>query len=273
MITIDYISDIHMEINYGVEHCVKPVDDTGDILILNGDINCFRFFHKWRTDKEADVMKKRITNFINNQPHEHIIWIPGNHEYYGTHYFDAVPWMKTITNSINPRLQVLNNEVFSYKDIDIFCGTFWTDFNRYDPLAMLSVKDFMRDYQVIWRDENKQPITPDDTYNEHRKFMELLKNTYENRGDQKFLVASHHGPSLMSHSSARFGDTLIKYGYLSEYGDWIANTDILAWIHGHTHHNVEYRIGDTLISSAMYGYLGHDRLPSESKMNFGRIYA
>ncbi len=271
MITIDYCSDLHMEINSNVQDHVKPVDQTGDILILAGDITCYRFFNPKRTDNEARSMRKRFARFINSQPHEHILWLPGNHEYYGTQFHGMVEYIKELCESYDPRLKAINNEVFMFKDLNLYCCTFWTDMDRYNPIAMMSVGDFMRDFQVIGNGKKKL-FTPDDAYTEHMKSMEMIKNAYEDRGDQKFVVASHHGPSMQSHSYARFGDSDVKYGYLSEYGDWIADTDILAWIHGHTHHNVDYRINETLITSAMYGYLGHDRPLSDKKMPFGRIY-
>ena len=283
---IDYVSDLHLEINGSAQDCVKPRDSEGDILLLVGDITCYRYFKPERTDSESRSMKKRFQKFIQDQPHKEIFLIPGNHEYYGFYFEGADKWMDGILRSIDPRLRILQNELIIRNGVAIFGATLWTNMNNYNPLTMMAVGNGMRDFEIIGlkRDEDvtyedrhrmgrvfKNRFGTETAYREHCVTMANLRQYYDMFSDMPFVVATHHGPSFKSHSLERFGDTEIKYGYLTEYGDWISDSKIDYWIHGHTHHNVDYKLGNCQVTSAMYGYVGWDRKHYDRKLEYGRI--
>jgi len=282
---VDFCSDLHMEINGNVDNLVSPIDTESSVLILAGDITCFRFFNQKKTDAKSRSMRKRFSAFVNKQHHDHIYWIPGNHEYYNYYFDGAVEDMQEHIQHIDSRLKLVNNETFTHDDVSFFFSTFWTDFNNNNPLAKMSVENGMNDYRVIahklpekvtYQDRHmfsdfQNRFTAQIAYEENKKAFYHLVHAYENRGDKKFVVATHHGPSLRSHNIHRFGYSDLMYGYLSNYDNWIESADICAWIHGHTHHNIDYDIEGTRIVGAMYGYLMYDRLHANRKMKFGRL--
>jgi len=280
---IDFVSDMHMEINGNVTDQIKFKDGTkNDVLILAGDTTCYRFFDSKRTDASSRSMRRRFEKFIVEDCHryEYILFIPGNHEYYGFYMEDADEWFEDKLQMIDRRLVMFNNKWFHNNYCSIIGSTFWTSFSDpSDPFQWnikRSVEDGMNDYHVIKKVKDvKETIDADYTQELHRKSFEYIKLCHENHNadiaKRKLVIATHHGPSMKSHSSLRFKDNDLKFGYLSEYGNWIADTSIDAWIHGHTHHNVEYMINECRVTSAMYGYLGHDRSLSNKQMEVGRI--
>ena len=280
---IDFISDLHMEINGNVTSHIKFKDGTkNDVLILVGDRLCYRVFDPARTDSTSRSMRKRFTKFIVEDCHryEYILYIPGNHEYYGFYMEGADDWFGNKLEMIDRRLVMFNNKWFHSKYCNIIGSAFWTSFsdpsNPYQEMIKKSVEDGMNDYHVIKKMKDlKETIDANYTQELHRKSFEYIKLCQENHNaeisSRKLIVATHHGPSFKSHSTSRYGNSDLKYGYLSEYGNWIADTSIDCWIHGHTHHNVEYEINNCRVTSAMYGYLGHDRSLSNKKMEVGRI--
>jgi UDP-2,3-diacylglucosamine pyrophosphatase LpxH len=281
MINIDYMSDLHMEINGNVaEQIMIPKGTSDDVLILDGDITCYRYFDPNRTDSESRGMRKRFAKFIHEKcgHYKKIIYIPGNHEYYGFYMDGADEWFQRQIEMIDSRLEVFNNKSYVNEKFTIIGSTFWVGFHDglADPwmeLIKRSVENGMNDFRLIRPElDSKSPITADHVQEIHRKSFDFIKTCAElHDTDTPLIVATHHAPCMMSHSNARFGDNDLKYGYITEYGDWICDSKIDHWIHGHTHHNVEYDIADCKVQSAMYGYLGHDRSLASQTMHAGRI--
>lgn len=299
---VDFVSDLHMEINGNVTQQTKIPEGERtdeDILILAGDITCYRYFNPNRTDPESRSMRKRFAHFIQEKcgHYKHILYIPGNHEYYGTYFEGADDEFQHRMDMIDGRIIVANNYVHkSHPGLAIICSTFWMGFaspgDPYEYLIKRSVEQGMNDFHTIairpddkmsYIDRQKKIgggpqgnlITADYIQGIHHKSFKFIRDWYQHFSASavrpKIIVATHHGCSMMSHNVHRFGDSDLRFGFLTEYGNWIADTKIDYWIHGHTHHNVDYEIGDCKIKSAMYGYLGHDRNLSDKHMEFGRI--
>jgi hypothetical protein len=135
------------------------------------------------------------------------------------------------------------------------------------------VENGLNDYRVIKaREHQEMPLRGYMTQAAHTRSVAALKKAYDIRDlSKKFIVATHHAPSLNSHSHKRFGRSPIMYGFVSDCDDLIRDREIDYWIHSHTHHNIDYMIKNTKICSSMYGYLVHDRLLSERKQKIGRI--
>jgi len=66
------------------------------------------------------------------------------------------------------------------------------------------------------------------------------------------VVITHHAPSLCSVSTARRADPLTP-AYASDL-EWMLDGTVTLWVHGPTHHCVDYEIGGTRIVSNQRGY-------------------
>jgi len=268
---IDYISDLHMEINGNLR--LEWPKEKADILVLVGDIICYRFFEPHRTDSEARSIKKRFNKFVKEDcaDYKHIYFVPGNHEYYGLDHVGADTDFKKRLSEIDSRCKLLQNDISTHDDVIIFGATLWTDMKNNDPLVKMVVGNGMNDFRLISNSNTNKEWTTDDAIQEHHYSMDSMKHFYHNRNDKKFVVFTHHAPCMLSHDVNRFGiNDDMKYGYITELSDWIMDTDIKNWIHGHTHFNVSYMIGDCLVKASMHGYLGYDK-PRKHTQPVGQI--
>lgn len=291
---IDYISDLHLEINGSAEHRIKK-DPGGDILILAGDITCMRFFNPKRTDPEARGMKKRFKSILTNNfgDYEYIFYIPGNHEYYGHYYWGADQDFREIIEGYDDRLRFVNNSATIVPDkktgtsVFFIFSIFWSNFRNGNPLDMNAAESGMNDYRSIYQYKdadinyinskspnfNNNKLCAQITLEEHRRAFSYIKNAYEWRQPaDKVVVVTHHAPSFKSHNNSRLSNLdALSSAFYSEYFDWIAESNISYWIHGHTHHDVDYDIGGTNIRGCMYGYDGFEFGPQHRPKQIGRI--
>lgn len=287
---VDYISDLHMELNSNVRLTKQK---GGDVLILAGDITCMRFFHPNRTDAESRGMKKRFKSLLweTFADYKKIYYLPGNHEYYGHHFVKADDRFKDIIESYDPRLEFVNNVSKFYSDDDrhvmFIFSTLWTDFDNANPLCLHACRDMINDYKTIhlhhdkdldytktkspWFNQNK--LSPEYILTTNRDYVNYIKLAYEHAvGATDIVVATHHAPSYQSHNPTRFGPAdASTSAFCAELGNWIAETNIKYWIHGHTHSDVNYHIGDCNVLGCMYGYDGYEFPSSTRPKEIGRI--
>lgn len=291
MVKIDFVSDLHMEINGN--HYIKGPESSGDVMILAGDTLTYRHMGTNKNDPESRSLKKRFEHFIKNvlRDYEHIIFIPGNHEYYGFYFKGADEWFAQQMKELDSRIIVLDGiqSAWFHNDIDkytIIGGTLWTSMNNGNPLSEMAVEEGMNDYHVINYEDARKPsyvslkqpggerniLRGRHTKEVFDKTVKNIKTAYElfNTEHNRIIVATHHAPSYQSHSFQRFGHSDLMHGYCSNLDDFIVDSNIKYWIHGHTHHNVDYMIGETRVISAMYGYNGHER-DRNRPLTVGRI--
>ena len=67
------------------------------------------------------------------------------------------------------------------------------------------------------------------------------------------VIVTHHAPSLRSISPV-FDQDLLNAAFASALDEMVAASEVPLWVHGHTHHCVDYRIGNTRVVSNQRGY-------------------
>lgn len=280
---LKYVSDLHLEINRNAtaliegEHvnvAVPPFlkGKKNEALVIDGDTIPTIFLQKKRTDKQSRQMQElfgllceQISGF------GLIFFIMGNHEsYHGYHTLSATFMRKYMYDvlGLDPKqFIVLDNDVYPLSEHTLLVGsTLWTDMRRDHPDAHQLVGRGMNDFRLIrnemlpgWDDDKPSNIFS--TYRaaeEHRKSREFIQRVANENSDKRIIVATHHAPSYQSNGRA-YQNSLIIDGYCSDMEDFILmHQNISDWIHGHTHVNVEYKIGYTRVTSNMRGYCAHD---------------
>ena len=68
------------------------------------------------------------------------------------------------------------------------------------------------------------------------------------------IVVTHHVPSYQLMSKEFIGSR-INGAFTVELADYIAQSNIDYWIYGHSHRNIERRIGKTLCTCNQLGYV------------------
>jgi len=234
---IHLVSDIHLE---GHLYANTPSFKTGaDIIVLAGDIAPIAS-HK---DQLGEFLSKA------KDAANHVIYVLGNHEFY------RGEWTKTISDAYDLStklgvhlLDIETNPTVTINNRVIWGSTLWTDMARLDERVTNSVSHLLADYRYIANNDRR--LTPQDTFNQHRK-------TFESINWDADVIITHHCPIALQHS--RYPYSEISHGFYC-YDTEIENNilsskNLKLWLYGHTHDSRTDQLGNTQLVANCYGYL------------------
>lgn len=266
---INYCSDLHFEINGNFFSSQNKAFIPADVLVLAGDIFSAQYLHPKRTDSDGRRVKDSL-EYLKEKVfpnYRKIIMVVGNHEYYGYTYKDCREVIKEYFKDTENFI-LLENDFVKIDDV-IFLGcSFWTNYDKNNPLTMRVAYDFMNDYRWIWRVayedlpyeervivNHKPPvITPEFIYEKHLESLHFIRESCNIFKDRKIVIITHHPASLQCLNRKHSGNGL-DGAFSSDYEDFIiANPHIKLWISGHTHHPVDFMVGETRMVSNPCGY-------------------
>lgn len=236
---IHILSDLHIEFED-----FKPPSVDADLVVLAGDVDIGVKGVRWAMEVFAD------------RP---VVYVPGNHEYYR----HAIPALtdKLRAKTAHSNVHVLDNEVLKIDGISVLGSTLWTDLALYGnpALGAVSVADAMVDYRAIRVSPRYRRLTPADTAVFHRKAVAWLRGELS-RNQGTSVVVTHHAPSEASLSPG-FKDDPVNAAFASRLEDLVAEFAPQLWVHGHSHHGVDYHLGTTRVICNPRGYPGELRSP------------
>lgn len=235
IVKITYMSDIHLE--FGILDISKI--ECGDILILAGDISIHEEITREVELQWFAELKKKFL---------HILYIAGNHEFYGGDILETRD--KIDQHLVDCRFIHLQDKSITFDNITFHGATLWTNFNMGNPLNMIEAKYGMNDFMLISSDNYSKKLTPEYVYEEHKKSMAILEENVK-EGD---VIFTHHAPSFNS-ISVKYKNDKLTSAFASDYSRFIIDKKPSFWIHGHVHHNNDYKIGQTNILSNPRGYV------------------
>lgn len=235
---ISYASDLHLEFNENKEFIKNnPLIPSGEILILAGDIVCFA-----KKSKADDFFNWCSDNF------SHTYYIPGNHEFYSSD-INCKPFF--LNEKIKDNVFLVNNVVINYKGIDLIFSTLWSDIS---PINEFEISQRMNDFRVIKNGDRN--FSPNDCSVLHKKSFKFIEQATKNSSKKK-IVATHHVPTFMNYNPRYIGD-ILNEAFTTELFDFIEDSDIFAWISGHSHYNTPYfEINKTKMLTNQLGYVGY----------------
>ena len=226
---IRLLSDLHHEFNVD-KGLYKTKGE--DVLVIAGDLNVGSY-----------ATTNSLLEFYEEQ--KNIIYVPGNHENYGTSIADFNADIRAATRGtgikfLNPGSMVLDGVAF-------IGATLWTNFRK-DALAKFACSQGINDFRRI---KHFSTDCCEALHTEHFKYIKSAYSVYEYN---KKVIISHFLPAVECISAQYRGPDLINYYYANDYGDWISNMSNTTWLFGHTHDNVDMVIGDTRCVCNPYGY-------------------
>jgi hypothetical protein len=112
------------------------------------------------------------------------------------------------------------------------------------------VSDFRR---IIF---NGDILTFADFNREHERCLAFLKNAVSSSKARRKIVVTHHVPSFQM-QCPKFADSQANGAFTIELEDYIKDSGIDYWIYGHSHYNVDVKIGNTKCVSNQLGYVFH----------------
>lgn len=191
-----------------------------------------------------------------------VLYVPGNHEGYGTHWEANILKMKKLASGTNVR--ILDRDVVEISGIRFAGATGWTDFSiwpdREEAMRAAGAgrdpySPGARDYRQI-RTGPYRRLNPYDVAKMSAGARSWFRDALSTPFAGPTVVISHHAPSVRS----------LRHGVrepldatdANEWDDLVSIPGVSAWIHGHVHARQDYRIGTARVFANPRGYPGEE---------------
>ncbi len=239
---IQYTSDLHLEFGENSKWLKSnPLLPSADILVLAGDIG-YLGDANYATHPFWDKVSAEF---------KQVIVVLGNHELYK--FFDINELHEGWSQEIRPNVHIhYNNVIHLGTETDLIVSTLWAKI----PLGEEYITEHcVSDFKRIRNGEFR--LAAERFNEEHLKCLDFIKNAVAESKAKNIVVATHHVPSF-SLMSEEFKDSSINGAFTSELGNFIADSRINYWIYGHSHRNINAKIGNTQCVSNQLGYVFQD---------------
>lgn len=232
---VHVLADLHVEF---ADFTPEPIES--DVVVLAGDIHTGVRGIDW------------ARNAFHGRP---VIYVAGNHEYYGTD-------LPGLTSRLRQAAQendvvFLENDEAVIDDVRFLGCTLWTDFALYGiadrQAAMDRCRAYLSDYSLIRHGAEGRFLMPSDTLDLHQESVAWLDHRLQTPFDGPTVVITHHAPSARS-QPGRFKRSPQGPAFVSALDRLLDRRRALLWIHGHTHHSVDYEVNGTRVVSNQRGY-------------------
>ena len=226
-------SDLHLEFA-----SFTPPSGDFDAVILAGDI-----FIKGRGLEWAKE----------SFPDRSVIYVMGNHEYYGKAYPKHLT--ELVKSAEGSNIHILDNKDITIDNIKFLGCTLWTDFEMFgDPrIAGYHCQGIMNDFKKIRLSPKYSRLRTIDAAMMHKKSLRWLESELIESAAEKTVVVTHHAPSKQSLPGHRL-EKLDSAAYASNLDEFVKQYSPNLWVHGHIHHSCDYHIGNTRIICNPRGY-------------------
>jgi Icc-related predicted phosphoesterase len=232
------VSDLHLDFTRGWDLLPPTERPDFDVLVVAGDLM-----------PGMDRGTRWILDRVRDRP---VVYVPGNHEAYGTDIDRTVDAARDISSGTN--VYALQNETIVVGGIKFICATLWTDFALFgNPRYAMDLAATRNDCRMIRTGNSSLAICPADLLARHRVSRLFIETELGKPYRGKTVVVTHHGPyrqaiprSLENQASSAC--------HCSDLTSIIATFEPNVWIYGHTHKSDHTLLGRTRLVSNPKGY-------------------
>ena len=232
---IQLLSDLHIEF----DEFVLEANDA-DVVVLAGDIH---------------TRDQGLLWALQHIPNKPVLYILGNHEFYGKAYPKLISSLKKIARGTN--IQILEQDTVTIAGINFIGCTLWTDFELFgDPrLAGYECQQIMNDFRKIILSPKYSKLRSLDVASIHRQSLNWIKTELKRHQGTTNVVITHHAPSPASLPDANQAD-ISNAAYVSRLDPVVEKFAPNYWLHGHLHNSSNYKIGSCNVVCNPRGYPG-----------------
>ena len=168
----------------------------------------------------------------------------------------AMPDFREVLNST--RMVVRNVPVYERNPLWTEDGKNGGQYKKNTDGSLIRVGYKSREEPARW--------TPEDSVADHEKMLAYIDHVTRDPGS--YIVVGHHCPSELSVAACYKGN-LLNAAFRSQLDDFIeSRPQIRFWLHGHTHYNFNYWIGETRVVCNPRGYIGHESSADFFKLQY-----
>jgi len=238
---IQLISDLHLDVcDY------TPTTTDADVIVIPGDIG-------------SGFSTRAYTMFgtlLARSPDAHIIYVPGNHEFYGKdiNTFRAELRRFCGQSNIDQRLHLLDNDEIILGGVRFLGSILWTDFELFGlnqkKTCMEIASRGLNDFRLI--KINGDRFTPQDSVNLHDQAVKWLEMKLKHEPfEGETVVVTHHAPSPKS-VVPRYQNDLLSACFASNLEHLMGFSKL--WLHGHMHDSLDFEVAGTRVMCNPRGY-------------------
>lgn len=240
---IRILSDLHLEFDDWA-----PPAAQADVVVLAGDIHTATKGLAWAREEF---------------PHTPVVYVPGNHEYYGNQRQDLSAALRSTAERLD--IALLDGEEKVISGVRFLGATLWTDFRLYgsEPRqierAMADAKYGMTDFRVI-RCRQSGIFRPEQSRDLHLAQTRWLAGELAKPFTGPTVIVTHHLPHPQS-IHPRYAGNSLNPAFASDLSH-LLKPPVNLWIHGHTHESCDYSVNGTRVVCNPRGYLPMEPNPA-----------
>jgi predicted phosphodiesterase len=232
------LSDLHLELTRGWDLPSEHERPDFDVLVVAGDLTT-------RMERGVRYLRDRVDRAV--------VYVPGNHEFYGTDIDRTVEKARAAAAGSN--IHVLQNDAVTIDGITFIGATMWTDFDLFGDAeyAMTAAAGSMNDYRKIRLGAYELRLRPQHTLTRHMESRDFIARELRRQKAGPRVVVTHMGPHP---DCARrgFERDISSAAYTSDLSAVIAEGAPDVWIYGHTHESRDFTADATRIITNSKGY-------------------
>jgi len=224
---IAFGSDFHFEFGDFIEAVFSIMDIDVELVVIPGDVG----------NSDSIIKNLKVIDKITKCP---VIYVPGNHEYYGSSFTEMNKIFSTITFD---NVSVLNPGEVIIDDI-LFVGGVGNIDGSYEEISRWKFPQYT-DFSAI-SDFEKRTDLGKYEHNYIFKSLELHKT-------RKKVVITHTMPSVRC-ISEKYQGSFLNPCFVNSWDDIIYLQEPDVWFYGHTHEKNEIIIYNTILMCNPHGY-------------------
>lgn len=231
---IHLLSDLHLEF--------APLDlhpPDADVVVLAGDV--------WLGSEGVNWAARAF-------PNKRVLYVLGNHEFYGGQINKVL--MACRQAAIGTTVRVLERDAAVIEGVRFLGMTLWTDFELFGSSmslvgrALWAAKERITDFSCITFGTTGW-MSPAQSVMLHRASHKWLEEQLSEPFQGKTVVITHHAPSARS-IAPQYADNILSAAFASDMEGLMPSVDL--WLHGHTHHAIDYQVGRCRVLCNPRGY-------------------
>lgn len=233
-------SDLHIETHGGLNAPASCYPTrVASILVLCGDL------YPFARPEYPEILRRAA------EPFDMVMYVPGNHEYYGGSLDMDADIERTCFAAGN--VIYMNKRSINIRGMQFIGATLWSD-NPTDS----SGSQIMNDYDKIY---GLTPKRSNALHKNHRAFISKAVKQAKKDGRIGSVIMSHHVPDnrLAFDITSRPPATFPFY-FSTDMQDITSDPFVKVWCHGHTHESYRTRLNGNgpIFASNALGYPGED---------------
>jgi hypothetical protein len=236
-------SDLHLEF---VDWIPPPA--AADAIVLAGDIAVGVQGIQWARRQFPDTP---------------VVYVPGNHEFYGARLPDALAELRNEAQRLG--VHFLDGDECILGGARFLGTTLWTDYELYGSApedlerAMADAAIEMNDFRMIqWA--GGEPLEPALVRDMHLTGVAWLAERLAEPFGGPTVVVTHHLPHRRC-IHPKYEGTRFNPCFASDL-DHLVRAPVALWVHGHTHESIDFLVNGTRVVCNPRGYLPHEPNPS-----------